>query len=359
MTNREGEILRIIAENPMISQQALAERLGIQRSSVAVHISRLISKGLIAGRGYILGGTPPVVVVGGSNMDIQGYPDQPLRRRDSNPGRVLLSPGGVGRNIAESLARLEVPVKLLSVVGDDDHGRQILESSRTAGVDVSHLLVTQQHSTAVYLSILDETGDMDLALVQGTINSVLDREYLKQKRSIIENAAALVVEANLDQEVIEVLCRSVQDVPVFVDPVSSVKARKLRPLLDAIHTLKPNALEAQELTGVEITSEADLERAADVLLQAGVQNVAVSWGSAGTYYLNSRESGWVRPEGVSRVVSATGAGDAFLAGLVQSFLRGEEFSRGVHHGSALARRILTGQGLSPPPGEALSSDVSK
>lgn len=343
MTNREREILRIITENPMISQQDLAERLGIRRSSVAVHISRLISKGRIAGRGYILGGAPPVVVVGGSNMDIQGYPDQPLRRRDSNPGRVVLSPGGVGRNIAESLARLEVPVKLLSVVGADDHGRQILEHSRAAGVDVSHVLVTPDQATAVYLSILDEAGDMELALAQGSINSLLDREYLKQKRSVLENAAALVVEANLDQEVIETLCRTVRGIPVFVDPVSSVKARKLRSVLDTIHTIKPNALEAQELTGVEIASEGDLEKAARELLRAGVRNVALSWGSAGTYYLNARESGWVRPEAVKRVVSATGAGDAFLAGLVRSFLLGQEFSRGVRLGSDLARSVLTGQ----------------
>ena len=54
MTRREQQILRWIEENPMISQQELAERAGITRSSVAVHIANLMKKGLIAGRGYIL-----------------------------------------------------------------------------------------------------------------------------------------------------------------------------------------------------------------------------------------------------------------------------------------------------------------
>ena len=54
MTQRERQILRLIEEDPMISQEMLAEKLGITRSSVAVHISNLTKKGCIAGRGYVL-----------------------------------------------------------------------------------------------------------------------------------------------------------------------------------------------------------------------------------------------------------------------------------------------------------------
>ncbi len=54
MTQREREILNWIAENPMISQQELANKAGITRSSVAVHISNLTRKGYLAGKGYVL-----------------------------------------------------------------------------------------------------------------------------------------------------------------------------------------------------------------------------------------------------------------------------------------------------------------
>ncbi len=74
MTQREQQILDWITEDPMISQEALAERAGITRSSVAVHISNLMKKGHIVGRGYILPAGGYVVVAGAVNVDIGDSP---------------------------------------------------------------------------------------------------------------------------------------------------------------------------------------------------------------------------------------------------------------------------------------------
>ena len=104
MTQRERQILNWIEADPMISQQELADRAGITRSSVAVHISNLMKKGCIAGKGYIVTRSPYVTVVGGMNMDIGGRPYKTLVGKDSNPGAVRMSPGGVGRNIAHNMS---------------------------------------------------------------------------------------------------------------------------------------------------------------------------------------------------------------------------------------------------------------
>mgnify|MGYP000747865822 CR=1 FL=1 len=118
MTRREQEILAWIRDNPLISQQELAQRAGITRSSVAVHISNLMRKGLIRGRGYLLGEGAYVAVVGAVNVDIGGTPDSALVPADSNPGRVTVTLGGVGRNIAEN------PVPPWQTGADGDrHGR--------------------------------------------------------------------------------------------------------------------------------------------------------------------------------------------------------------------------------------------
>ena len=100
MTQRERQILKWIEENPLISQQELADKAGIARSSVAVHISNLMKQGHIAGKGYIVRTAPYVVVVGGVNMDIGGRPHGELVAADSNPGQVRMSLGGVGRNLS-------------------------------------------------------------------------------------------------------------------------------------------------------------------------------------------------------------------------------------------------------------------
>ena len=119
MTQRERQILRWIEENPFISQQELAEKAGITRSSAAVHISNLMKKGYITGKGYIVSPASYVVVVGGVNMDIGGISHAQLVSADSNPGRVRISLGGVGRNIAHNMALMGLDVRMVTVLGGD------------------------------------------------------------------------------------------------------------------------------------------------------------------------------------------------------------------------------------------------
>ena len=164
MTQRETEILKLIEKDPLLSQREIAELLGITRSSVAVHISNLMKKGLIVGKGYITNSKSYATVVGGVNVDIQGFPYQELIPADSNPGTVKISLGGVGRNIAENMARLGINVKLISAVGQDIYGKRIMDECKMNGVDLTESLYLEGGSTSTYLSILDETGDMALAI---------------------------------------------------------------------------------------------------------------------------------------------------------------------------------------------------
>ena len=125
MTQRERQILQWIEQDPMIPQEALAEKAGITRSSVAVHISNLIKKGYIIGKGYVLRSGTYAAVVGGVNMDIGGQSDGPLVPGDSNPGRVRISLGGVGRNIAHNMALLGLDVRFLTAFGDDLYAQRM------------------------------------------------------------------------------------------------------------------------------------------------------------------------------------------------------------------------------------------
>ena len=138
MTQRERQILQLIEENPMISQEELAQKMGISRSSAAVHISNLMKKGYIAGKGYVLRSGTYVAVVGGVNIDIGGRSAAPLIPKDSNPGTVTTSLGGVGRNIAHNMTLLGVDVRMLTAFGDDDYARLIESSCANLGIDISH-----------------------------------------------------------------------------------------------------------------------------------------------------------------------------------------------------------------------------
>ena len=270
MTQRERQILQLIETNPMISQQELAEELGITRSSVAVHISNLMSKGHIAGRGYVLRSGSYAVVVGGVNVDIGGKSFAPLIAADSNPGSVKISLGGVGRNIAHNLSLLGTDVRMLTAFGDDIHGQRIAASCSELGIDASHARRITGGTTSTYLYLTDEQGEMALAVSDMEICKKITPTYLAGNMSLLQNAQLVIADANIPQESLIFLAENCT-APLFCDPVSTTKAEKIRPILNRIHTLKPNKLEAELLSGVKIETKEDVAKAVDKLLEMGVR----------------------------------------------------------------------------------------
>ena len=333
MTQRERQILNWIEADPMISQQELADRAGITRSSVAVHISNLMKKGCIAGKGYIVTRSPYVTVVGGMNMDIGGRPYKKLVAKDSNPGAVRMSPGGVGRNIAHNMSLLGLDVRLLTAFGDDVYAQKLAAVCGELGIDISQSPVIPGGHTSTYLFVNDESGDMQLAVSDMDIYDHLTPQVLQSRRQLLDGSQVVVLDTNLPAETVAWVAENCR-APIFADPVSTAKAEKLRPVLGRLHTLKPNRIEAELLSGVAISDDASLRRAADALLETGLHRVFISLGADGVFAAD--RSGQVlhlpAPEG--NIVSTTGCGDSFMAALAWAYLQGSDLERSARAGLA-------------------------
>ena len=313
MTQRERQILQLIESNPMISQQELAEELGITRSSVAVHVSNLMSKGHIAGRGY-------AVVVGGVNVDIGGKSFAPLVESDSNPGTVKVSLGGVGRNIAHNLSLMGTDVRLLTAFGDDVHGQRVAASCAELGIDASHARRITGGATSTYLYLMDDQGEMALAVSDMEICKKITPTYLAGNLSLLQNAQLIIADTNIPVESLIYLAENCT-APLFCDPVSTAKAEKLRPILGKIHTLKPNKLEAELLSGVKIETREDVAKAADKLLEMGVHRLFISLGADGVYAAMDDQRMHL-PNLPGTMVNTTGCGDASMAAIGWAYLEG-------------------------------------
>ena len=334
MTQREQQILNLIAANPMISQQELADSLNITRSSVAVHISNLLKKGYIAGKGYVLRSGSYAVVVGGVNVDIGGRSHKKLVAADSNPGKVSISLGGVGRNIAHNMVLMGVDVKMLTAMGEDVYGNRIAASCTELGIDASRALRTADCATSTYLYIADETGEMTLALSDMEVCDRITPSYLAANQQVLQNAQVIVADTNIPAESLVYLAENCA-APIFCDPVSTIKAEKLRPILHKIHTLKPNRLEAELLSGVPIHNRQDAETAAKALIEKGVQRVFLSMGAEGVYAATAKEQMWL-PNLPGQMVNTTGCGDAFMAALVWAYLQNLDLKETALAGLAAA-----------------------
>ena len=103
--------------------------------------------------------------------------------------------------------------------------------------------------------------------------------------------------------------------------ITENRAEKLRPILKKIHTLKPNRLEAELLSGVPIHTREDVEKAAEVLTKLGVHRMFISLGADGVCAAMGQEHLWL-PNFPGRMVNTTGCGDAFMAALVWAYLEG-------------------------------------
>lgn len=350
VTDRERQLLAWIEENPLISQQELALRGGITRSSVAVHISNLMRKGLIQGKGYILQTTPYIAVVGGVNMDIFGTPSAPLVPQDSNPGKVSHSLGGVGRNIAHNLTLLGEKVKLITAFGADTYAELIMRSCRDLDIDVSYSVTIPEGSTSTYLFITNHQGDMELAISDMQIYERITPAFLGARLDMINRARVCVADTNIPAESLRFLAENCT-CPLFVDTVSTAKAVKLKGLLDHIHTLKPNRIEAQLLTDMVITDDASLEAVAKRLLEMGLEQVFISLGADGVYAADKSASVKL-PCYPCNIQNTSGAGDSFMAALVWSYL--QDFSLAEN-----ARAGLAASSITVTSNETISPDISK
>ncbi len=340
MTEREQQILAILRHEPLIAQQALADRLGISRSAAAGHIMNLVQKGHVLGKGYVLAEPRFVLALGAANMDIAGSTGNPLTPGDSIPGKVHTAPGGVARNVAENLARLGHDVRLLTAVGADLHGRSLLEDTARAGVDVRSCWVLDDATTSTYMSLHGPDGDMAMAINDMSILERITPERLSAQAERLRHAGAVLVDCNLTEDALAWTFAHTHDTEVFVDPVSAFKSRRILPWLARVHTLKANRLEAEALWGQPVGDDAAIAQVAQWLHAQGVQQVVLSLGARGAFWSQvSGAMGWQAGVPVD-TVSATGAGDALMAGLIHGHLAGMAMADSVRFATGCAALTL-------------------
>lgn len=343
LTPREQELLALIRQAPLSSPEELARRLGSTRAAVNVHVSNLIRKGALLGRGYLLPASQQqrVVVIGGANMDFKSRTLGAAIPTTSNPGTTQQAVGGVGRNIAENLARLGISVSLISAVGRDALGDILLSETEKTGVDVRGVLRSTNASTGTYTAVLDHAGELLVAVAAMGVMDELTPAALQERRAHLSGAAWIVTDGNLPADTLSrVLDLAAQaDIKTIFEPVSVPKATRLLPALHAgfsPHAVTPNVDELAALVGREVEGTDAAIRAAALELHArGIELVWVRRGQQGSLLSNPTafQSFPARP---AQVVDVTGAGDAMLAAFIAALLDDRTPAQAVQFAHAAA-----------------------
>ncbi|MGP1522831.1 MAG: PfkB family carbohydrate kinase [Treponema sp.] len=363
ITGRETEILQWIRENPLISQNELAEKAGITRSSVSVHISNLIKKGLILGKGYVTGGSKPVTVIGAVNIDISASASASFRKADSNPGKIKVSAGGVGFNIASNSALLGVPVCFISAFGGDTHASFLKHKCLERGLDISASLTVDTAVSSCYVCINNEDGDMVSAVNDMDIYEHITPEYIEKKLPLINKSALCVIDTNIPARTIAYIAEHCT-VPLIAEPVSAHKAVKLLPVLHKLYALTPNKMEAFALYNASKAGQGTspaLAELARFFIESGTERIYISLGEKGLFCADKNARYRVKPfvpenadrarkavrkgadstKGAQHIIkNTTGAGDSQTAAVVWAVLKNMSLKESADAGIAAASLCL-------------------
>lgn len=330
----------MLRRDPMVGSAAIAERLGTTRAAVNVHLSNLGKKGVILGRGYLLSEQPGVVVIGGANVDIKARSAGPAEQGTSNPGHGSMTPGGVGRNIAENLARLGTRTHLVAAVGRDPLGDNLLAQTSAAGVRVE-FVQRSDRPTGTYTAILDADGELVVAVADMAVTDELGADQVNQAREVIAAAGLVVLDGNLGPSALghALDLAAEAEVRTILEPVSVPKAKLVAPLVTSerpLFAVTPNRDELAALTGLPSRTDRQLRLAADSLHGRGVEHVWVRLGAQGS--LLSAASGEVVPIAAvtTAVEDVTGAGDASLAAFCHALIEGQDPVEAARFGHAAA-----------------------
>lgn len=287
-----------------------------------------------------------IAVIGGANIDIGGFSRAEARLRDSNPGIVRMSPGGVGRNIAANLTLLGADVELITALGGDDRADMLRADCERIGVGLHYALSFPEAGTSTCLYIANVDGDMLVAVNDMAIHESVTPEALVSAVTAANEMDLAVIEANLPARTLAFLSEALR-VSIVADAVSAAKVERLAGAIPRLSALKPNRIEAERLTGIAVSDERSARNAAEKLVRMGAASVYLTMGEQGVCAADASGSAFLKCN-PRPMANATGAGDAFTAAIAWATARHMDLFTAARAGMAAASIAVESAGAVNP-----------
>ena len=286
-----------------------------------------------------------VVVLGSINMDLTTYvPRLPAPGETLFGSSFITVPGGKGFNQAVAAGRLGAPTQFIGRIGDDTFGKGVLALVANEPVDISGILVDPDSGTGLAVISVDEAAENAIIVISGA-NMAHDGREVTRTRQALQPASVLLLQMESPLEISLAAAKAARDrsATVIFDPAP---AQALPPeAYQLAHVMTPNELETEVLVGFRPTGQAEAAKAAEILLERGVDTAVIKLGAQGVYYQSSSDSGFVPPFRVN-AIDTVAAGDAFNGGLAVALAEGRPLAEAIRWGAAAGALATTKPGAS-------------
>jgi pseudouridine kinase len=279
-----------------------------------------------------------ITVVGTVFVDIKGYANAKINAECKNVGNIEFASGGVGRNVAEAIARAGGAVEFVTSVDATSQGDAVLAGLSEVGIRADRVVKTDR-GMGMWLAVLDHNGDLAASISQKPNLAPLEHLLETQGEEIVKNTDAVVIEFDLAESVVNKIFGWAKqyEKPIYgiVGNLEVLMQRKS--MINNLNLFICNKAEAEEFLGLTLTSPEECKMAARELTQGGLQTAVITMGEHGSVFYDRirNEFGFVPCESV-QVVDTTGAGDSFFSGTVFGLANGFGLGQSVECGTQLA-----------------------
>ncbi len=345
LNEKEKLILESIRDNPFIPQQELADTIGLSRSATANLISGLVKKDYLLGKAYVLNEEEPIICIGGANIDRRYLVKDKMIQGTSHNVQSRTNVGGVARNVAENLGRLEEKVMLFSVTGNDAEWKMI-ENQSEHFMNLKAVDRIEGCPTGTFMEVIDMNGEMVLGLAEVDIFDKMTPEWLSKHLSVLKRSKYIIVDLNCPKDTIEFLNSFAikYNIPIALMTVSVQRLNNLPDYLGGIKVFVTKHNETATYFDMEVETDEDLKDAVKKWLDKGPEHVFISKGNAKIAYGSQEDGVQIFNYSSERDDRYNwGMNEAFCAGVVYSRLQGKSIPDSITVG--LTNAFQTSQSI--------------
>lgn len=286
-----------------------------------------------------------MVVIGTVFVDIKGFPDDLYIPEGRNAGRVEIVHGGVGRNVAEDIANVELRPRFVGMVDDTAEGAEVVRKLKNHKVNTDYVAVTQD-GMGMWLAVFNNGGDIAGSISKRPTSDAMLRMLEEKGDEIFADADSIVIEIDLDKELIKTVFKYAEKYQkkVYAVVANMSIASQRRDFLQSIDCFVCNEQEAGILFVCDfsgLTPEELSEELSRRVVSARIPSMVVTMGSRGAVYADMNGDKGVYPARKVKVRDTTGAGDAFCAGVAIGLTYGKTMREAVEIGTRLASSVIT------------------